>query len=141
MTINQRAGIAFAAAVLAGILGIELAYGAPAPQAVLYLGYQAVFVVVPGCLVVRALSPGGARLRGLVFGFAVGNVMATLVFAATAAAGARGVFFAYPPAACLLALIARRGKAGVDLEPPRVSRPIIWAALGLCLVAVAYVAI
>jgi hypothetical protein len=130
--------------VVAGLLGLEVAYGAAVADAILYAAYELGFVLIPGWVAYRALSsrPGGA-LRNLAIGWALGYVFETLAFMLTAATDTRDLFFAYPllvGGAALVALLRRtpdRGPRG----GPALPRGFGLALSIVCLVAATYVAL
>ena len=128
--------------VIGVLIGLPMAYGVSLGDALLYLGYEVGYAVVPGWLLYRALShrPGG-WLRQLALGWGLGYVLQVLAFMLTAWAGARDLFVAYPlvvgiPAALV---ILRRG----TVARPKVSVPVDlrWLIAGVCVVASAYVAV
>src|SRR4051812_20741668 len=86
---------ALAVGVVAACL--ELGYGVGLGDFLLYLGYESLFVVLPGFLVYRALSsrPGPA-LRQLAIGWSLGYALEILAFMATASTGSRPLFAIYP---------------------------------------------
>jgi hypothetical protein len=110
-----------------------------------YIAYEAVFVVGPGWLVLRAIAPGvRSRAWQLALGWPIGLTLEILAFSLTAAAGFRDLFFAYPvlvgvPAA--LALRRRmRTRGSAPEEPPSLFTPACrWALAGSCLLAFAYI--
>lgn len=136
--------IAPALAVIAGALALQLAYGASAWDALLYLAYEAGFVLLPGWVAYRALSsrPGGA-IRQLAFGWAVGYVLEILAFMATAAAGVRPLLSAYPLVVLALGLpaIRRRGASSASGRRSPLPQRFEWYAAAVCLGAMAYIAI
>ncbi len=142
-TFRSRALATTLLAVGAG-LGIEVAFGANVFEALLYLGYQAGYVVLPGYALYMALSsrPGG-MLRRLAFGWALGYVLEILAFMGTAATGTRPLFAAYPlivgiPAAWLA---RRRRSARGPSDEPGLPRGFLLGLGGLLIVAMAYVAL
>jgi hypothetical protein len=135
-------GALAALAVLAGSLALELGYGVSLGAGLLYLAYEAGFVVLPGWLAYLALShrPGGA-LRQLALGWALGYVLEILAFMLTAATGTRGLFLAYPFVVALVAVaIIRRRKATVPgVSGPEMPARLVLPIAAVCLVAVAYI--
>jgi hypothetical protein len=131
--------------VLAGSLAFEIAYGAPVGDALLYLAYEAAYVVLPGCVVYRALSgrPGGA-LRTLATGWALGYVLEILAFMLTAATGTRPAFVAYPllvlVAGVVVARARRRPRVGSDVTADPPDR-FGWLVTAVCLGAVGYISL
>jgi hypothetical protein len=130
--------------VLAGILALEIAYGAPLGHALLYLAYEAAYVVLPGCVVHRALSnrPCGA-LRRLAMGWALGYVLEILAFMLTAATGTRPAFAAYPLVVLVAAVVAtrawRRGVRTARTEEAAPPDRFGWLVAAVCLAAVGYI--
>src|SRR5262245_32999379 len=61
------------AVVIVAVVGLEVAYGVGLGDALLYLGFEIAFAIVPGVLVYRALSSRpGTWLRQLAIGWTVG---------------------------------------------------------------------
>jgi hypothetical protein len=123
-----RVGIPIAPAlvVLGVAIALWLAAGVSGGDIALFLGYQLGFILAPGWLAYRAVSPDpGGPLRQLVFGWVFGYVLEILFFIATAAAGIRPWLAAYP---VLVALVAapfawRRGLGRGSLRA-------VWSASG-----------
>ena len=111
-------------------------------ELVRYLGYEAVFVVGPGWLVLRALAPGvRSRAWQLSLGWPLGLTLEILAFSLTAALGIRDAFLIYPLLVGIpAALIARRRSQPRASSPPALFTPASrWVIAGLCLLAFAYV--
>jgi hypothetical protein len=114
-------------------------------QILVYVGYQAAFVVGPGLLVYRML--GGRTegwLRQLVFGWAIGYLLEVTVFIATAALGARWLLPVYPLLVVGMAMWSRsRRGAGAPDRRPGQARPGggAWAVAMVCVIALVHVAI
>ena len=90
-------GVLAAVLVVAGVLALEGAYGVALGDALLYLGYELVFVITPGWLVYSILTRHrGGALRQLTMGWALGYVLEIFTFMLTAATGTRSVFVLYP---------------------------------------------
>src|SRR6478735_8368865 len=124
---------------------VEIAYGASLGDVLLYLAYELVFVVAPGCLVVAALRPDlRGTLNGFAVGWAAGYVLEILAFDLTAALGIRWAFFAYPlvAAGAALLLIHPGRRARVERAPlaPLGERQLVILA-ATCALAVVYVGI
>jgi len=99
-----------------------------------FVPFELAFVLAPGWLAYRALMscPGG-HLRQLVFGWSLGYFLEILAFIATAAAGVRGLFLAYPVAvgapAGFIALRRRRNSTDrAEISP--------WAGAGISVASV-----
>lgn len=134
-----------AVAVIAGILVLEVAWGANLGEALLYLCYELCFVVGPGWIAYRALSrnPGGA-LRQLALGWALGYVLEILAFMATAATGTRFLFALYPLVVLLIAggvELRRRGGLPRSWSPRRGRLCFAWLVAAACLLIATYIAI
>jgi hypothetical protein len=138
-----RRGALAALIVVVGSLGLEMAYGVALGDAILYVGYELLFVVIPGWLTYRALSPRvGSVLRQLTMGWALGYVLEVLAFMLTAATDTRGLFVAYPLTIAAAATIVRRRTAvpstGIVSHLPG---RLIWLLVAVSLAAVTYFAI
>ena len=98
--------------------GIMLATGVRPLEIVRLVGYEALFVVVPGVLVLRALCrrPGSPYTQ-LAIGWPLGYAIELIAFAATALAGIRPVFVAYPLIVGGAALLIARRRGGVRDAP------------------------
>ena len=114
-------------------VGLALAWGAPALDVLLYFLYEGLFVVLPGWLAYRALaSDAGDPVRQLALGWALGYVLELLAFMATAATGARFMFFLYPllVAGLALATLRRRGFGPrIERLPPTVLPALAFTAM------------
>jgi hypothetical protein len=116
-------------------------------ELVRYLAYEAVFVVGPGWLVLRAIAPGVlSRAWQLALGWPIGLTLEILAFSLTAEVGLRDLFFAYPvlvavPAAIVLRRRVRRRAFADEAPPPLFSPGCRWALAGLSLLAFAYVGV
>ena len=131
--------------VLGASIALQLAYGVSLGDALLYIGYELGFVVLPGWAVYRALSrtPGGA-LRQLAIGWALGYVLEILAFMATAATGTRPLFAFYPLVILIAAaaIIGRRGAPQAAARPRPEQPPYLgWLIAAVCLGAIVYIAI
>ena len=125
------------------VLALELIYGVNLGDALVYAGYELLYVVVPGCLVYRALAgrPGGV-LRQLAIGWALGYALEILAFMATAATGTRTLMVVYPLVVGLAAwgLATRRSHpADAPRSERELSTRFVWALAGVCIVALIYV--
>jgi hypothetical protein len=132
---------------LAAMLALYVGFGVPFGTSCLYLGYEALYILLPGWLVYRALAPRpGSRLRQLVLGWALGYVVEIAFFIFTGATGTRGQHFLYPLLVALVAVpvILRRGKEvgePGEEEPKDAGRTGEWLLGGICALAVGYAGI
>ena len=131
--------------VIVALLAWEIGYGVSLGEALLYLGYELCFVLVPGWLAYLALAdrPGGA-LRQAAIGWALGYVLEILAFMLTAATGTRSLFVLYPLIAGALAglVILRRRTFPFAVEiGPEGARYLSLALGAVCLGAVGYIAL
>ena len=106
-----------------------------------YLGYEAIFVIAPGWLVLSALAPGiRSRAWQLALGWPVGLTLEILAFSLTAALGIRDAFLAYPLVIGLPAALIVRRRGQADPSPPARFTPAArWSIVGLCLLAFVYI--
>ena len=111
-------------------------------ELVRYLAYEAVFVVGPGWLVLRAVAPGiRSRPLQLALGWPIGLTLEILAFSLTAAIGARDLFWAYPALAAIGVAFAMRGRWASAPAPPLLNSAARWTVAGLALVAFAYIGV
>ena len=132
-----------ASVVIAWLILVRI-WDAPLGSSLLYLGFLAGWVILPGVLIYRALVPDpGGPLRQLAIGCALGYVLGAFAFMITAAAGIRPVLDFYPliagiPAGFVIWLRWRAGKAGPDPEAaasgPMAAR-LVWAIAGVAILA------
>jgi hypothetical protein len=107
-----------------------------------YAGYEAVFVVGPGWLVLRAVAPGiRSRAWQLALGWPIGLTLEILAFSLTAAIGARDLFWAYPALIAIGAAFALRGRWANAPTPALFSGAARWTIAGLAFVAFAYIGV
>jgi hypothetical protein len=147
---NRGKAIAVAALLpLAAMVAFQVAYGAGFGNCMLYAGYELGFVLLPGCLALRALRGPGSRLVTLALGWALGYVLEILAFNLTAALDARFLFLLYPPvvaAAALAWIRSTRRLAGAGAPEPtdqsgEISNRTIWLTGAICTAVVAYMAV
>ena len=131
--------------VVAAMLALEVAYGAPVLDALLFLLYQVSFRVVPGVLLLRILSSRpGSGIRQLALGWALGSGLETAFFLVTAALDVRALFAVYPLviASAAGAVLVRRGPAPAHGPAPvALSARTIWATAGVSLLAMGLIAV
>ncbi len=124
-------GLAVAAAVV-----VLLATGVRPWEIAAFAGYQAVFVLAPGLLVLRAVvARRGAPVTQLAIGWPLGHALEIAAFWVTAYVGVRWLLYAYPPVVCALALgLASRRSAGrraPSRAVPGVPRAPAWATAAI----------
>src|ERR1700688_1484883 len=90
-----------AAPLVAGtLIAVWLISGVPIGDISKFIGFEALYVVLPGCLFYLLLSPDwsipGGRIRVLAIGWPLGYAIEIAVFALTAALHARGAFTFLP---------------------------------------------
>jgi hypothetical protein len=145
----RRIALPALAIVVVG-LAFELAYGVPLADALLYLGYEAGFVVLPGWAAYRALSADpGSPLRQLAIGWALGYVLEILAFMATAATGTRPLLAVYPLLVVAVAVVVIRRRGPAKPRPGRGSNEaheggpaqLGWLIAAVCIGAIAYIAL
>ncbi len=133
-----------AAAVIAGLLALEIGWGANAGSALLFALYELAFVVLPGWLVYRLLSSRpGAAIRQLALGWALGTALEVFAFMATAALDARILFSFYPLVVVAVAapMLARRRRRPTAPGGEPLGRRAAWTLAAVCLAAMALVAL
>ena len=115
-----------ALAVVIALLTFQVGWGASLGSAMLYLGYEVAYRIVPGWLLYRVLTSNpGSIVRQLALGWALGSALEVSFFMASAAADVRPVFSALPllvgiPAA--IVLWRRRQSADSDRTPSQETR-------------------
>lgn len=136
---SHRAGPAALVVVVA--LTVWLISGVSLVDAIVFLGYEAAFSLIPGIALHRALRGRRGVLEEIAVGWATGYAFQLVVLVATGATGTRSLFAFYPLAVVPLALwIARRRRAALA---PDVHQAPVWLAWGVAAVAavtVVYVA-
>jgi hypothetical protein len=121
------------AVAVAAVLGTWLGSGVAPSVALSFVAFEALYVVLPGCLLYVLLSPApGGGLRTLAIGWPLGYAMEVGAFALTAALHVRGVLTLLPLSSLALgglialrpagrerlrALLVRRGAAPSDSGP------------------------
>jgi len=131
--------------VVAVVLEIWLLTGVALDQVVQFVGYELGFVALPGVAVLWALRGrprGFLELVGL--GMPIGFTLEILAFSATAAAGARALFVAYPvvvSALCGLVVVRRRRESTPVVTAPPTSTRVMWMAALAISAGLVYVAL
>jgi hypothetical protein len=129
--------VAPAAALILFAAGLLVVSGV-APADVARLGaHELLFVLLPGYGFYTLLFRERARLsRQLAFSWAFGYALEVLAFAATAAVGARALFFALPAAGLLMLWVGSRtiGRRTIDRAPASIQ----WCFVAVCATALAY---
>ncbi|MCE9593630.1 MAG: hypothetical protein K8S98_05505 [Planctomycetes bacterium] len=133
--------------VLAGLMAWRpIVYGSGVGEVARYLAFLGVWIVLPGCLVVRALrEPGEDWLFELGMGWTIGTALQALVFVALKASGVPRLFVFFPLLVLAAAIVVRhfrtRGSGGTRIErierlgpPVRVVHVVL--LLVLCALAV-----
>jgi hypothetical protein len=133
----RRLLLAAGGAVAAVALGSWLLSGVSLRDAVVFCGYHALWVVLPGLGLHRLLDREAAGLERLVVGWALGYAVAVGAFHLTAALGARWLFHAVPLLG--LTLLVRRRGAPSPLARPAVVGLACVAAAAIVLQALAFV--
>jgi len=134
-----------ALAVLLAAIFLWLATGVGVTPIALLLGYELLFVLLPGWVAVESLVRWpGAVLTRCVLAAALGNALLAVAFAVTAALGFRGLLTAYPILALALAPVVLRRKwvSRVRVEAPERRwhwRP--WIVAALCIAALVALAL
>ena len=124
-----------------------LASGVEPGQIGRYLGYELVFVIGPGWLLFRAISPGTlSPLTQIAIGWPLGLVAEIALFSLTAALDARDLFYACPVLVGVPAALvwwrrtrATRPQEGREREAPSFSPAQRWALAALCVTVFAYI--
>lgn len=112
--IGQWAGSLAAVLVAFTLLAVWLISGVPIGDISRFVAFEALYVVLPGCLLYLLLSPApGGRLLVLAVGWPLGYALEIGAFALTAALHVRGVFTFLPllAAATIGPLLHRRRRA------------------------------
>lgn len=110
-----------------------------------FVGYDILFVAIPGIALLWALR--GRRDGALVtvaLGWPVGQTLEILFFSATAAAGQRGLFILYPlvvTAASVFLIWRRRDAPTRNRDVERLSPAVLWTAAGAVALGLIYLAL
>jgi 4-amino-4-deoxy-L-arabinose transferase-like glycosyltransferase len=125
--------------VLSVTVALWLATGVGVTEIAAFGGYTVLFVLLPGWLAAAVLIRWPVSGLGrFVAAVALGEGLLTLAFVVTAAAGVRGLVFAYPLViVALLPLALRRGLL-THVRPRAVARSAsarAWAVAGVCVAA------
>ena len=141
----QRKHIGPATLVIATAVGIWLLSGVAADEIIRFVGYELVFVALPGCALLWLLR---GRMSGLLevlaLGVPLGFALEIAAFSATAALGERGLFLLYPivvVAPSALIIWRRRGSRLTRSAAPPVSTKLMWSAAATLSAALIYVAL
>ncbi len=102
--IGRPAGWLAVLLVASTLAGVWLVSGVPVGDIAKFVAYEALYVLLPGCLLYALLSPAswalspapGGRLRALAIGWPLGYALEIGAFALTAALHARGAFALLP---------------------------------------------
>ena len=118
---------------------VWLATGVRPLEILAFVGYEAVFVLAPGVLCLRALlRRRGSPLTQVAIGMPLGHALELAAFMATAAAGARWLFFLYPPLVCgVAAWLAHRRPSAARAPCLPAARAPAWATAAVVGVAIA----
>ena len=126
------------------MLGFEIAYGAAPGDAVLYLAYEAGFVVIPGWLAYRALTRQAGDRYGSSPWAGPSATCSRSSRSCSPPRSPRGLFLAYPLVVGLPALAVMRSRRppAVPLDsalPP--PRSFAWLLAAVCIAAVTYISL
>ncbi len=130
-------------AVLFGLVALEVGYGAPFGDAILYLGYGLLFRVLPGWLLYRVLSsnPGGA-VRQVALGWTLGSVLEVFAFMLAAWLGIRDLFVLFPLLVSVPAVVILLRRKRIPGTPENETGPrFAWALATICVLAMGLLAV
>ena len=127
-----RRGLAPVTLVVAIVLELWLVAGVTLDEILRFAGFEIAYVALPGVALLWALRgrPGGF-LESIGLGMPLGYALEILAFTATASAGVRGLFLAYPVVAaglCALVIWRRRGWRTNTTPAAPMSGRLMWAA-------------
>ncbi len=139
------ASVGAALTVVAGMVVLEAAYGAPVADILLFLLYQVGFRILPGVLLFRVLSSRpGSGLRQLALGWALGCGLETGAFMLAGALDVPEAFAVYPllvAAPAAVVELRRRRTGAPPTTPPPASVGTTWTVAVVCLFAIGLLAI
>lgn len=145
---REGAGLALPAlCVTAAMVTFEVGWGANLGSALLFMGFELGFAIVPGLLLYRVLAsrPGGP-IRQLALGWTLGTVLEIIAFMITAALGARWAFSIFPLLVVIPSsvLLIRRRSATTETPTQRdeaQSRRFAWSLAAVCMLAMGLMAL
>ena len=127
-------------------IALWLATGVDVASIGLFLGYQVLFVLLPGFVAVAVLVRWPlSGLARLVFAMALGEALLAGAFALTAAIGARELLWAYPAVVLAPAPFLLRRRAALASDPATAEaqpgRGRAWVLAGICIAALVALAL
>ena len=129
------------AAVVLALAVIGNASGLQFSEVIRQIAYDALFVVGPGVLVVRAFDKGASPLRLAALGWAAGLTLSPVAFMLSAEIGSRELFYAYPVVCASVAWRCARGRrrtrdVATDAERAAgLSAPTAWTLAAIAVAA------
>lgn len=127
-----------------GAVALWLIGGVELDEVLRFVGYEAVFVIGPGWLVLRAIAPDiDGRGLQLAFGWPIGLTLEILAFIVTAALGIRDLFPVFPALVALPAaviVLRRRSQAALRRDPLLIA-PERWVVAGLAVLTFVYIGV
>ena len=134
---NTRFMLLAAAVALAA--GLVLWLGATPPSDILrFAAYEFIFVLLPGCLVYRALRPTQSPIRQIAFGWAIGYTLEILAFCLTAILNLRPLFTFYPLLPIGLSLLRSCPNSQSLIPNPKKLSSQHWALAALIVLSLVY---